>query len=212
MKNLVTSAAILASLAVVGGASAAQAFDFKTNYTAALEGSNKWKGDLTLDSVEFGGQTYTDFAFAQRTKIVSNDVWGGGNSGAASADMGDLVDIAGLENRSFREAGSAEALTLALGNNNLNSIVDTEDKGNFAIDVLFDTAVDNVLVWERGRNSALDVQAIGKDGNVVGNLLALGKSNKGGWSNAGFSLNTKEIGGTQKVASIGVSLADLGLT
>lgn len=204
-------ASLATALALTGVfASSAQAvgFSFKTNYTAALEGANQSKGDIWLNSVEFvefGGQTITDFSLANSVKIVSNDIWTGGNTGAASADMGDLATV-GLSEEKLTEAGAVTAL----GNLNLNSIIDTEDKGNFAIDVMFDKAVDNILVFERGKNSKLDIQAIDYKGNLIGNLIALPKSNN--WTDAGYSINTMEIGGAQAVASIGLSLADFGLS
>lgn len=204
-RSRINLAAVLAGAAIAGTATAAPAFDFKTNYDAALSGGDKWKGNLMLESVEFGGQTYTDFGLVESANIVSNDLWTGGNTGAASADMGDKATI-GLSS----ERASAADIAQALGNRNLSSIIDTEDRGNFAIDLFFDSAIDNLLVWERGKNSKLDVQAIDKDGNALGNLLHLGSSRN--WGNAGYSLNTLEIGGTQTVGSRGVSLADLGVS
>jgi len=201
-------ASFATALALTGVfASSAQAvgFGFKTNYTADLAGDDMWKGNIWLESIEFGGQTISEFSIVKDAKIVSNDLWTGGNSGAASADMGDKATV-GLKQEELTEAGAVAAL----GNLNLNSIIDTEDSGNFAIDVMFDKAVDNILVWERGKNSKLDVQAIDAKGNLIGNLINLPKSNN--WTDAGYSIDTKEIGSAQQVASIGLSLADFGLS
>jgi hypothetical protein len=206
-------ASLAAALALTGAfASSAQAvgFGFKTNYTPMLEeeqeGTKKFKGDLMLDSVTRidNGQTFTEFSVVNSAKIISNDIWTGGNSGAASADMGDKATI-GLKQEQLTEQGAV----VALGNLNLNSIIDTEDKGNFAIDVMFDKAVDNILVFERGMNSKLDIQAIDHKGNLIGNLIELPKSNN--WTDAEYKINTKEIGGFQKVGSLGLSLADFNL-
>jgi hypothetical protein len=201
-------AALATALALTGVfASSAQAvgFSFKTNYSAALTGGDMWKGDIWLDSIEFDGITINKFSVVEEAKIVSNDLWTGGNTGAASADLGDKATV-GLQEEKLTEAGAVAAL----GNLNLNSIIDTEDSGNFAIDVMFNKAVDNILVWERGQNSKLDVQAIDHKGNLIGNLINLPQSDK--WTDAGYSIDTKEIGGAQKVSSIGLSLKDFGLS
>ena len=202
-------ASFATALALTGVfASSAQAvgFGFKTNYTAELAGDDMWKGNIWLESIEFGGQTISEFSIVKDAKIVSNDLWRGGNSGAASADMGDKATV-GFKQEELTEAGAVAAL----GNLNLNSIIDTEDSGNFAIDVMFDKAVDNILVWERGKNSKLDVQAIDAKGNLIGNLINLPQSNN--WTDAGYSIDTMEIdNGAQEVASIGLSLADFGLS
>lgn len=200
-------ASFATALALTGVfASSAQAvgFGFKTNYTADLTGNDIWKGNIWLESIEFDGKTIGEFSVVKDAKIVSNDLWTGGNSGAASADMGDKATV-GLKQEKLTEEGAVAAL----GNLNLNSIIDTEDVGNFAIDVMFDKAVDNILIWERGMNSRLNVQAIDAKGNLIGNLINLPKSNN--WTDAGFSIDTKEIGSAQRVASIGLSLADFGL-
>jgi hypothetical protein len=203
-KLFASFATALALTGVFASSAQAVGFSFTTNYTADLTGGDKWKGNIWLDSVEFGGQTISEFSVIQGATIVTNDVWAGGNSGAASADMGDLATV-GLSQELLTEAGAVQAL----GNLNLNSIIDTEDSGNFAIDVMFDKAVDNILVFERGQNSQLDIQAIDFKGNLIGNLVNLPRSNN--WFDAGYSIDTKEIGGAQAVASIGLSLLDFGL-
>jgi hypothetical protein len=203
-KLFASFATALALTGVFASSAQAAGFGFKTNYTANLTGADQWKGNIWLDSVEFGGKTISEFSVIQGAKIVTNDLWTGGNSGAASADMGDKATV-GLSQELLTEAGAVQAL----GNLNLNSIIDTEDSGNFAIDVMFDKAVDNILVFERGKNSKLDIQAIDSKGNLIGNLINLPKSDQ--WSDAGYSIDTKEIPGAQAVASIGLSLSDFGL-
>jgi hypothetical protein len=201
--SLLTS--LIAGSALLLASGAAQAFSFKTNYSAALAGDDAWKGDIILDSVEFGDQTFTEFGLVESANIVSNDAWTGGNSGAASADYGDLATV-GLK----MEDVDNEGVVTALGNKYLSSIIDTEDSGNFAIDLFFDQAVDNLLFWERGKNSNLDVQALDSEGNLVGSLFNLGRTKY--WDDAGYSLDTREIGYAQTVGSRGVSLDDLGVS
>ncbi len=206
-------ASFAAALAVTGVfASSAQAigFGFTTNFTTALEGDNKWKGDIWLDSVEFGGQTFTNFSVAQSGTIIHNDKWTGGNTGAFSADMGSLATV-GLSQEKLTEDG----LVAALNNLNLNSIIDGEDRGAGHVKVMFNKAVDNILVWERGLNSSMDIQALDASGNVIGNLVHVSHQSNH-WFDAGFKLNTLEITNTnnptQRVGSLGLSLADFGLT
>lgn len=183
----------------------AQAFSFTTNYTQALSGDLASKGDIILDSITLGnGKTIDNFTLVDTANILSNDIYTGGNSGAASADIGDLATT-GIS----LEALTNEVGKVVMSNLNLNNIIDTEDKGKFILDLKFEQAVDNVLLWERGKNSKLDVQALDKNNNVIGNLVHLNSKN---WDYAGFDIDTKEIDGDQKVGSMGLSMADFGLT
>jgi len=192
---------LISTLALTGVyATSAQAFSFKTNYTT--NDSTTWKGDITLNSVEFGGKTYNNFSLVQGVEIISNNLWTGGNSGAGSSDKGDNASGIAKENP------TEENLATSLGNLNLSNIVDTEDGGSFTMNLFFDKAMNNLLFWERGKNSRLQVQALDKNGNVMGNAITLNSNN---WGNAGYRLDTTEITGSQNVGSLGVTLADLGL-
>jgi hypothetical protein len=190
-------------LSSMGLASSAQAFSFTTNYTAQFSGSNAAKGNILLNSVEFGGTTVNNFGLVNRVNILHNDLWTGGNTGAASADRGDLAT--GLSQEQLTNDGAVQAL----GNTNLNNIIDGEDRGAFSMNVWFNQRVDNLFFWERGLNSAMNIQAIDKYGNSIGNLLTLDSRR---WNDAGFAIDTLEISGAQRVGSLGVSLADLGLS
>ncbi|MGB3291812.1 MAG: exosortase-dependent surface protein XDP2, partial [Phormidesmis sp.] len=205
IRQLLAGASLLASGAITLSSAPAQAFSFQTNYTAALTGKDASKGDITLNSVTLSnGKVLSDFTLINSANILSNDIYTSGNSGAASADIGDKATT-GLKQESATNAG----IRTVLNNKNLNNIIDTEDKGNFILDLFFEKPVDNIFLWERGMNSRLDVQALDAKGNVIGNLLKL---NSKSWDYAGYSIDTKEISSAQKVGSIGVSLADLGLT
>lgn len=177
---------------------AAQAFSFSTNFTG-----NDPKGDIWLNSVSFGGKTVTDFALVNAASIVSNPAYTGGNTGAASADKGDLTTT-GVK----KEGPTAADIVTNLGNKNLNNIIDGEDSGAFKINLKFDRAVSNLFFWERGMNSDLNVQALDAGGNLVGNLFKISRNL---WTGAGYSIDTTEIGGAQRVGSYGLSLADLGV-
>jgi hypothetical protein len=196
---------LISTLALTGiCATSAQAFTFKTNYT---EDANKSQGDIYLNSVEFGGKVYTDFGLVNRVNNLQNDVWTGGDTGAASADKADFATV-GIVEEKLTTSGAVEAQ----GNRYLSSIIDTEEYGKFSMDIFFDQPVDNILAWERmnADNSLMDVIALDAVGNTIGNLLTLGQG-AFGWTEAGYSLDTTEIGGAQKVGSVGLSLADLGV-
>ena len=205
IRQFVTSAGLVAGSAIALSAPA-HAFSFQTNYTSALTGNNAPKGDIFLNSVTLdSGKIISDFTMVTSANILSNDIYTGGDSGAASADIGDLATT-GLRQEDLTNAGAAAVLS----NLNLNNIIDTEDSGSFILDLNFAKAVDNIFIWERGMNSRLDIQALDASGNVIGNKVAL--SNSKDWDYAGFNIDTKEIGSAQKVGSIGVSLADLGIS
>ncbi|WP_044170222.1 exosortase-dependent surface protein XDP2 [Kamptonema formosum] len=206
-KTLKYTASCLGLIAssVLAVSSSAQAFDFKTNYQAALPNPDTWKGDILLQSVEIGNTAITDFAVVSGANIVWNDLWTGGDTGAASADRGDLATV-GLSQEKLDNNG----VVAALGNLYLSSIIDTEDSGKSTIDLSFNKAVDKLFFWERGKNSQLDIQALDAGGNLIGNLFSLGNSSS--WQNAGYKLDTLEINGAQDVGSKGVTLADLGVS
>jgi hypothetical protein len=206
IKTIATTVGLIASGAIALSSAPAQAFSFQTNYTAALSGSNAAKGDIMLNSVTLGsGKVINNFTLVNSVNILSNDIYTGGDSGAASADIGDRATT-GIRQEELTDAGAKTVLN----NLNLNNIIDTEDKGKFILDLNFANAVDNIFIWERGMNSRLDIQALDKQGNVIGNKVAL--SNSKNWDYAGYNIDTQEIGAAQKVGSIGVSLSDLGLT
>jgi|AGSF01.1.fsa_nt_gi PEP-CTERM putative exosortase interaction domain len=133
------------------------------------------------------------------TKTISRK---DGNTGAASSDRGDKASGIAVE------AATGSDLAASLGNLNLNNIVDTEDRGNFILDLFFDKFADKFLFFERGMNSKLEVQALLGDGST-GKSVLLDSST---WGEAGYSIDTTEIGGAQTVGSFGVSLLDLGVT
>jgi len=205
IRNLATSVGVVAGSAIALSSAPAQAFSFTTNYTSALTGDLESKGDIMLDSVTLeSGKMISNFTLVNSANILSNDIYTGGNSGAASADIGDLATT-GIR----QEEATNDAIRDVFNNQNLNNIIDTEDSGTFILDLNFEQAVDNIFIWERGMNSQLDIQALDASGNVIGNQVQL--SNSRNWDYAGYDINTQEIGRAQRVGSIGVSLADLGI-
>lgn len=181
--------------------------------------------DIMLEAVRYGNKTRRDLTLVDRAVIVSNEVaTNEAQTGAASADMGTEATLGVVEENVTAEqiANADPDQQSVLTNRNLNSIVDTEDQGTFAIDLFFQQAVDNILLWERGMNSSLRIQAIDGNSQLVGNEVLLGNKKNGktlrgftGWEDAGFGITTTEIANTefpeQRVGSLGVNKLDFGL-
>lgn len=203
--QLALAAGTALALTVIG-ADRAAAFSFTTHYTLdpMLSGNDAWRGDIWLDAVTYGGQTFNQFSLVNGANIVHNDQWTGGNTGAASADTG-AFSTTGV----IVEDPTADDIVTNLGNLNLSNIIDGEDRGSYTLDLMFDRAARDVLVWERGMNSSLTVQALGQNGSLLGNYFTITQAL---WENAGFRLGTTEIGNNiQNVGSWGISAADFGL-
>ena len=202
--NRLSIGSILGAIACTGlFSTAAQAFSFTTN--ASFDPNNPSQGDILLQSVEYDGETISDFVLINQAELINNDLWTGGDqTGGASADLGDLATV-GLSAENIDEAQIVEAI----GNPYLSSILDVEEEGNFTISLFFEQAADKVFIWERGGNSKLDAQGLDADGNVIGDLLTLDSAE---WEFAGYELNTLEIDEDQAVYSLGLTLADLGIT
>ncbi|MEM9009371.1 MAG: exosortase-dependent surface protein XDP2, partial [Cyanobacteria bacterium P01_F01_bin.86] len=171
-------------------------FEFETKYLF----EDAPKGDILLKSVKFGDETVRDFSYVSGAQIVENDPFLGGNTGAASADKGDK-STTGI---AVEDATANDVIT-NLGTNNLNNIIDTEDTGSFIIDLAFDKTIDNLLVWERGMNSDLGIQAVDINGNLIGNRQVITRDM---WFDAGFAINTTEISKEQQVGALGINIAN----
>ena len=188
-------------LSLTGNANAQSfGFEFETEYLL----NDAPTGDILLESVKIGDDIINEFSFVSGVSIVENDPFLGGNTGAASADRGDTATTG------VAVEDSTDADLLAnLSTNNLNNIIDTEDSGNFSIDLTFGKAFDNLLIWERGKNSDLGIQAVDNQGNLVGERLVVGRDM---WFDTGYAIDTTEIGSAQQVGAIGINIfEDLGI-
>ncbi|MEM0979510.1 MAG: exosortase-dependent surface protein XDP2 [Cyanobacteria bacterium P01_H01_bin.58] len=185
-----TVGCLLLSSTHVGAAT----FSFVTNTSI----NNAPTGDVLLDSVTYDGDTISDFVFVDDVTIVENDAFVGPDTGAASTDKGDDVTTPGA---TAEEDPTAAQILGNLANNNLNSIVDTEEEGSFILDLDFGQVVDTLFLWERGGNSILGLQALDIDGNLLGSAVTVDSS---AWDAAGFSIDTTEIEGVQPVVSLGI--------
>ena len=196
-----TGIATGALLSLTGNANA-QSFGFEFDTTYSI--NNAPKGDILLESVKIGNEIIDDFSYVSTVEIVANDPFAGGNTGAASADTGDNATGGVRE-----QDASAEDIATNLGTNNLNHIIDTEDNGSFIIDLKFGKVIDNLLIWERGMNSDLAIQAVDANGDLIGNRLLIEEEM---WFDAGYAIDTTEITGAQEVGSLGINIfADLGV-
>lgn len=208
-KRIFTLAGLVAGGALTIAANPAHAagFDFSSVNTTSF-GSHSFSfsntvsgtpsGNQMLQGVSFGGYNYSTSGLLLTTgvSIIHNDAYTGGNTGAASADMGVGATI-GVS----AEDPTAANITAALANYNMNSIVDTEDSGRFVMEVAFSQAARNFLLWERGQNSKMLIEALNDAGGVIGRFLL--DSSKA--ASAGFNINTREIGYNQAVGSTGVN-------
>ncbi len=159
------------------------------------------KADITLISVKkSNGTVINDFSLVHSAVIQQNTALTGVQLGPGSKDCGDLVT-----NCTPVEIPDANDIVSALGNLNLNSIIDTEDKnGTSVFDLFFDQPVNSFFFWERGMNSDLLVEALDASGNVVGDSF---KITRDLWGAAGYSIDTTEILAAQQVGSYGLKFA-----
>lgn len=224
---------------VLSLSASAQAASFQTNATVTNGAvGDIWLDSITQNGVTFNNFSFVKSAnivdnapiILDPTKVeTSTPGKNANNTGGISTDKGDKASspmpVSGLNNPTNAEVAAF------LGNKNLSNIIDTEDNSPgknsasfFTLDLAFDTLIkedgtglDSLFFWERGfdyynpntGNSDLGVQAIDENGNLVGNFIKLKRSEQ---TYAGFSLDTTEIGETQKVGSWGVNLAQLGVS
>lgn len=227
----------IASLGLVAGgilslSLPAQAASF-TGFTSSPTGrtlspnctvANQSKCDIRLDSAKKGTKTYTagDFLYVTgATKITNTYTGGGADLGPGSSDHGDLTTSDTFLTQGPRvEEPSAADIVASLGNNNLNSIIDTEDNlGESVFDVYFSKPTDTFFFWERGNrgtstdvlagNSDLEVTAIvaGGAGNVAPTLGGTFKITRNLWTSTGIittRIDTTEIAASQELGTYGL--------
>jgi len=203
--QLLTTMGLAAGSALMMGAAPAQALGFSFS---PFQFSTQWQGsapigDVMLQSVTAGDRTISDFYTVDDANILHNDakMYGLNNdTGAASTDRGDTATIGIIS-----EDPTNADIVSSLGNLNLNSIIDTEERGGFTIDVMFSEALSEFLFWERGLNSALKVQAMGENDTVLAEYLLDSRWGRG-FTSAGFSINTHEVQNAEQVGALGLKL------
>lgn len=201
--GLITSLVAGAAIAAAAPAQAFTSFSFTTN-TDYVRGGEK--NDINLNSVTIGSQTIDQFNLVKRAAIQtqnSRDI-DGKTHGLLSTVCGDNVAC------DAKELPSNSDVVAALGNRNMNYIVDTEEfLGSGTLDVFFEKPSDTFMLFERGGsmdaaragNSALVVQGLDAQGNTIGSAFTIGFDK---WNDAGYAIDTKEIGGAQRVGSYGL--------
>jgi hypothetical protein len=191
-KSAMTVGAAAGCLLMTTGS--ASAFSFTTNFVGTPPTGNIFLESITTQN----GTTISNFALVSEVPDVTftNDLYSGGNTGAASTDHGDTASGTAIE-----DPNGAQVQEI-LGNLNLNNIVDTEDNGSFSMTLKFDKAFNTLLLWERGQNSKIGVKVGDTD---------LGIFNSADFAYAGYKIDTTEIKGQQEVGSRGIKLSDYGI-
>lgn len=221
----------LACSTVLAFSTAAQAASFTSNVSQTSDP----EADIWLNSITQNGTTFNNFNLVNQVSILQNDqiknVLPGqtsnpelglsvNNTGAASTERGDKATKPGGREVSGLSNPTGDDIAAYLGNTNLNNIIDVEDGGTMRMNLFFQetifadsTGLDNLFFWERGEGqwnaSDLGIQAIDANGKTIGNFLRLDGYAK---QDAGFSLDTLEIGSAQRVGTWGVKLSELGVT
>jgi hypothetical protein len=181
------------------------------------------EADVMLQSYQSGGQTFNNFILVNNAQTIFTSPENPAQphktlTGTLSVDKGLRASGVGP----FENPTDAE-ITANLSNLNLNNVMDVEEDGRFGLNTTFSRAVkDNhagadsaaeLLIFERGRNSDLNVQALDANGNPIGNELTLLRNGRPGSNqvDAGFQIHTSETG-QQHVGLWAIDLDQLGVT
>lgn len=197
LKSLVAASALatLGGLTLPAHAVTFNSFSFGSQAsTSGLFGgvNGIWgNGDVRLDTVTFAGNSYgsSSIQTASNVRIVLDDgidlVNGGGNL-AAGRGVNASADAWAPEGPATVTPGSADLLS-ALANRNLTSLVVTrENVGSAVIDVHFSAPTNDLLFFERGANSDLQVQALNAADQVIGTYTIL----RSAWQATGIIVST----------------------
>ncbi len=166
------------------------------NFQSTTDFANNPTEDIFLQSVSHGGSIISDFSLVTGAELIVN----GTSLGPSSTDLGD--NATSPNSAGATEMPSGAQVVDFLGNLNLNNIIDTEDYGISTFELAFDGPVNTFYLFERGINSAFTVEALDADGAVIDNF----RISQELWENAGYSIDTTEIGAAQQVGSYGLSL------
>ncbi|OUC14443.1 MAG: hypothetical protein B0A82_12075 [Alkalinema sp. CACIAM 70d] len=199
----VIASGLFATLASIAPAQAFTTFTFNTSYSPKPADPTK---DIKLESVTLGDTTVNSFNLVNRANILVNNlpapipgqsVQGPGSSDAGTNTGSDPLLPEGPVVESPTEAN----IVASLGNLNLNSIIDTEDKwGTSSFNLFFDQPSDHFFLYERGMNSDLLVEAIDASGNLLGESF---KITRDLWASAGYSIMTHEIADQPQPQAVG---------
>jgi hypothetical protein len=200
--NVATTITVATTIVLNLGISPAQAFsgfNFKTKYSQAPDViAFDPTRDIRLDSVAIDSYLLSNFTFVTDAKILDNSR----TDGPISSDHGDRTgDDSFLTEGPVRESPTRNNIVSSLRNLNLNSILDSEDDAEASLNLFFSKPTNHLFFFERGRNSDLKVQLIDAMGGLLGNSITIDRNQ---WKDAGYAIDTIEIGGPQGVGSYGL--------
>jgi hypothetical protein len=199
---------------------------FKTNVTATPSTDptlfNDPTRDILLNSVEFGGNTVSQFEVVTGAKIFQNDTYtaaDGNVYGILNSGRGPNTAIDPLTGEGPSKPVSSSAdIVASLGNLNLNSLVVTRESAPGAsFLVSFANPVNTFFFWERGGtaggpiagDSDFLVEALTEDGSTI---LASYRILRANYTNAGYNISTlvEPIlnNGPFNIGSIGLQLSE----
>jgi hypothetical protein len=234
--RVVCAAAAAAMMAAAGPAPAAVLAPTDLALSTPAGGTSPaspYTDDVYLDTLAFGGTVFSagDLRAARSIEVLSgrdniNAEWGDTDT-AADGDP-DPFTKAGLdpaEQEMAPPAAQDAALLEAFDSLSLSEIIDGEDSdqpGFFSFRLLFsaglldnDTAPDDIpeiVLFERGRNDVFTLELIlgGTPASpVLSDPLTV---NSADFAEAGFSIDTTEIGGAQGMGVGGLDLNDFELS
>lgn len=202
----VTVSAIAWVQAAPVGAASFNPLVFETQFTTS--GVFDPSQDIRLDSVDFNDRRVNQFSLVEEVNIISNQ----GNILTAARGINAVEDSLVEEGPATGNPTEAD-LAAALGNLNLNSIVNSrESEGEAVLDIFFNNPVSTFFFWEWGGapgssvtgNSSFLVEALTDDGSEV---LASFRILSSDWSPAGFTMqSTIPSQAVQNVGSLGLEL------
>jgi len=231
VRGIVMFSKNIALITVLAAAAASQAgvtYAIKDFSSSALVEN----GDRTFVGTGFVGSSYTmdssntGFFGDGRLTIGSNSYgwndsipgdFGGGNDFALNPDRGDYATAYAGESNGQKSGTLKEVF----GQSNLGYLLDGESDVTWDLDLMYgngsyievdgNSTSPELLMLERGRNSAMNVQAILANGALSNVFMLDFRSSAGQSGAADYKLDTMEIGGEQQVGGIGLGLDAFGL-
>lgn len=185
--------------------------------SGALAGQvNPNTGDVRLDAIVINGISYnqSQLQLASAASIITDtavDPARGGGNLTTGYGIG-ATDDPWVNEGPGSTTPSADNIRAAHANFNLTSIAPIrENVGVASYTLTFDNPTNTLLLWERGNSGDVLVEALDRNGNVVGEILVLDGANDGSAANA-FSrtgitvttfVNPTFLNQGQELASVG---------
>jgi len=221
MNRLTLAAAAVLALAGAASASVIQHGVVAGSTSTVLHGGDRELTSMGFasSSTVFSGANFLNFSGGSLSNNIGTFGWntpiprdmGGQNNNSGNPDRADSASVY------TGEAGHTGTLSEVFGSfstgyKNLSYIIDGEDNGAWSLDLLFapgltlsadsDNSTIELALVERGRNSDMLVYGLIAGGGVTQSVLVP----RANLAQAGWSLDTLEIGGAQEVGAVGLSL------